>query len=118
MNSTMYKDYGMTLRAKLIEEVNGKVTFEAVPEVDCVIIYILFKEFRFRYVVKDVADSIHFGTSDDVVGSILKRYKTSILDGFFRTEENKKRKAKKDLGIPEIVEEDDGIFIRRSEEYV
>ena len=100
-NKQIMRDYGHTIRNKLIEGVNGKVTFDCVPEGDLIIINILFKDFKFRYVVTDVSGSIYNGSSNEVVQSIERRYRHSILDAFFRTEANKERLEKMRLGLPD-----------------
>ena len=40
----MMRDYGHIVRNKLIEDVNGKVTFECIPEGDIIIVHIIFKD--------------------------------------------------------------------------
>ena len=103
-NNAMYKDYAHTIRNKLIDDVNGKVTFEVVPEADCIIMYIAFKDFKFRYVITEASQSIYHGTSDEVVKTIEQRYRQSITNGFFRTEISKERLNRRKLGIDKEVE--------------
>jgi hypothetical protein len=101
----MYKDYGHSIRNRLIEDVNGYVKFDLIPEADCIIFHITFKDFRFRYVITDVSQSIYHGTSEEVVQGIEQKYRRSIMSAFFRTEENKERLERRRLGIPDSKED-------------
>lgn len=100
----IFKDYGHAIRKKLMDDVNGYVTFELLPELDAIIFRIEFKEFKFKYIVTDVSASIYNDGSDEVINSIEKCYRKAIMNAFFRTQENKERLEKKKLGI---YEEDD-----------
>lgn len=99
-NTQLYKDYGHTIRDRLVEDLNGKVRFEVVLEADCIIFHIVFKGFKFRYVVTNVSESIYHGTSEEVVQSIEAKYRNSILGSFFRSDANKERLERKRLGVP------------------
>lgn len=97
----IFRDYGHAIRKKLMDDVNGHVTFELFPELDAIIFRIVFKEFRFKYVIQDASASLYNGGSDEVVQSIETRYRRSIMNAFFRTPENKERLKKRKLGIEE-----------------
>lgn len=95
----IFKDYGHAIRKRLMNDVNGYVTFELLPELDAIIFRIEFKEFKFKYVVTDASASLYNDGSDEVVNSIESRYRKSIMNAFFRTQENKERLEKRRLGI-------------------
>jgi len=100
----IFRDYGHAIRNKLLDDINGHVTFELLSELDAIIFRIVFKEFKFKYIVTDVSASLYNDGSDEVVQSIEKCYRRSIMNAFFRTQENKERLEKRRLGI---YEEDD-----------
>lgn len=101
---SIFRDYGHAIRKRLMNDVNGYVTFELLPELDAIIFRIEFKDFKFKYVVTDASASLYNDGSDEVVNSIESRYRKSIMNAFFRTQENKERLEKRRLGI---CEEDD-----------
>lgn len=97
--SEVYWNFAVSIKEKLREEVNGIVKFEIYEPIDSIIFKIYFKEFTFSYGIKDVQDIIYYGNSEETVQNILKAYKTTILNGFFKTEERKKREEEKKEGI-------------------
>lgn len=101
MNRHMYVECGQSIVGRLRKEVNGLIKFEIYPEADIIIIKIFFKEFDFNYAVKDIQDLIYNNGLDDTATSILKKYRSAILNGFFKTEARKERDHKKELGILE-----------------
>lgn len=96
---SIFKDYGHAIRNKLMEDVNGCVKFDLVPEADCIIFHILFKDFKFRYVITDVSSSLYNDGSGDVVESIERKYRRAIMDGFFKSERAKEREKIKGMEV-------------------
>lgn len=96
-----YIECGRNLIGKIRKEVNGLVRYEVYPEADLIIIKIIFKEFDFNYAVKDIQDLMYMNGLDGAVDDLLKKYKKSILSGFFKTNERKSRDERVALGISE-----------------
>ena len=94
-----YWDFAQGIRNKLRNEVNGLVKFEIYEEIDTIIFRIFFKDFDFNYGINDVQSIIYDGSSEEVVCDILSRYKKAILNGFFKTEDRKRRDEAIRLGI-------------------
>ena len=86
---TIFLDYCFKVCDKLVQSVNGKVTFEAYVEIDVVIFIIEFKDFVFKHGVNRVTDLIYKGDSDSVVADIKKAYRAELLRTFFK--DNKRR---------------------------
>jgi len=82
----MYYDFGLAIMKKLRDRVRGKIVFEVYKEIDAVIFKIYFKDFNFKYVVKDVTDIVLLGSSDMVINEILKKYREVVMKAFFKGE--------------------------------
>ena len=80
----MYYDFSLSLINKLRDRVRGKIVFEVYKEIDAVIFKFYFKDFNFKYVVKNVTDFVLLGSSDMVVEEILKKYRELIMKAFFK----------------------------------
>lgn len=95
------KHTGILLRRleRLRNEVNGLIKFEIYGEIDTIVFKIFFKDFDFNYGINDVQSIIYDGSSEEVVCDILSRYKKAILNGFFKTEDRKRRDEAIRLGI-------------------
>ena len=96
---SIFKDYGHAIRNKLMEDVNGYVKFDLIPEADCIVFHIEFKAFKFRYVITDVSSSLYNDGSDLVVDSIERKYRRAIMDGFFKSERAKEREKLKGMEV-------------------
>ncbi len=94
-----YWDFAQGIRNKLRNEINGLIKFEIYEEIDTIVFKIYFKDFDFNYGINDVQSIIYDGSSEEVVCDILSRYKKAILNGFFKTEDRKRRDEAKLLGV-------------------
>ncbi len=94
-----YWDFAQKIREKLRNEVNGLVKFEIYEEIDTIVFKIFFKDFDFNYGINDVQSIIYDGSSEEVVCDLLSRYKKAILNGFFKTDDRKRRDEAIRLGI-------------------
>ena len=94
-----YWDFAQKIRERLRNEVNGRVKFEIYEEIDTIVFKIFFKDFDFNYGINDVQSIIYDGSSEEVVCDILSRYKKAILNGFFKTDDRKRRDEAIRLGI-------------------
>lgn len=84
--NNMYYDFGLSIMNKLRDKVRGKIVFEAYKEIDAVIFKVYFKDFNFKYVVKNVTNLVLTGGSDIVVEEILKKYREVVMKAFFKGE--------------------------------
>lgn len=82
--NNMYYDFGLSVMNKLRDKVRGKIVFEIYKEIDAVIFKVYFKDFNFKYVVKDVTNLVLTGGSDRVVEEILKKYREVVMKAFFK----------------------------------
>lgn len=96
-----YWDLAMSIKEKLREEVNGVVRFEIYEPIDAIIFRIYFKEFDFNYGINNIQDIIYDGNSSDIADEILSKYKKTILNSFFKSEDRKRRDENMCLGIKE-----------------
>lgn len=94
-----YWDFAQGIRGRLRNEVNGLVKFEIYEEIDTIVFKIYFKDFDFNYGINDVQSIIYDGSSEEVICDILSRYKKAILNGFFKTDDRKRRDEAIRLGI-------------------
>ncbi len=94
-----YWDFAQSIRERLRNEVNGLIKFEIYEEIDTIVFKIFFKDFDFNYGINDVQSIIYDGSSEEVVCDILSRYKKAILNGFFKTDDRKRRDEAIRLGI-------------------
>lgn len=94
-----YWDFAQSIRERLRNEVNGLIKFEIYEEIDVIVFKIFFKDFDFNYGINNVQSIIYNGSSEDVTNDILWRYKKAILNGFFKTEDRKRRDEAKRLGV-------------------
>ena len=94
-----YWDFAQSIRERLRNEVNGRIKFEIYEEIDTIVFKIFFKDFDFNYGINDVQSIIYDGSYEEVVSDILSRYKKAILNGFFKTEDRKRRDEAIRLGI-------------------
>lgn len=94
-----YWDFAQSIRERLRNEINGRIKFEIYEEIDTIVFKIFFKDFDFNYGINDVQSIIYDGSSEEVVCDILSRYKKAILNGFFKTDDRKRRDEAIRLGI-------------------
>lgn len=85
MERSVYVDCARSVVDRLRKEVNGLIRFEVYPEVDTIIFKIVFKEFDFRYALGHVQDLMLQDGFDEAIDIMLKKYKSAILNGFFKT---------------------------------
>ena len=95
MEKKMYWDFANGIKRALRNEVNGYVDFEMYAEANIVIFKINFKDFAFKYAVADMSDVCLNGSSSTVVSDILKTYRNSVMNAFFKTDARKARDHKK-----------------------
>ena len=98
-----YVDCAKNIVGKIRKEVNGLIRYEVYPEADLIIFKIIFKDFDFKYALKDIQELMYQEGFDEAVDIMLKKYKKSILSGFFKTKERKNREEKIELGLEEFV---------------
>ena len=96
-----YWDFAQGIRNKLRNEVNGFIKFEIYEEIDTIVFKIFFKDFDFNYGINDVQSIIYDESSEEVICDILTRYKKAVLNGFFKTDDRKRRDEAIRLGIQE-----------------
>ena len=89
--SEVYWDFAQNIRGKLRDEINGVVKFEIYEHIDTVIFKIYFKEFDFHYAINEVQSVIYEGKTEEVVDDILHRYRKTILNAFFKSDERKRK---------------------------
>ena len=82
----MYYDFGISVMSKLRDRVRGKIVFEVYKEIDAIIFKVFFKDFNFKYVVKDVTNLVLTGGSDKTVEEIMKKYREVVMKAFFKGE--------------------------------
>ena len=97
--SEVYWDFAQSIRSRIMSEVNGVVKFEVFEPIDTVIFKIFFKEFNFSYGISEVQSVVYDGRAEEIVEDILKTYKKTILNSFFKNDDRKKREEAKKLGI-------------------
>ena len=96
----LYREFGQSVKERLIKDVNGYIKYEAYPDIDVVLFRINFKDFEFNYGVNKVSEHIYYhSSSEDVVDIIKKQYKKAIMNAFFKNEEHKKRDQRSKIGI-------------------
>lgn len=96
-----YWNLAMSIKKKLKEEINGLVRFEIYEPIDAIIFRINFKEFDFNYGINNIQDIIYDGVSSDIADEILSKYKKTILNSFFKSDDRKRRDENMRLGIKE-----------------
>ena len=99
MEKKYYVDCAKSIDKKLRREVNGFVSFELYPEVDTIIFKIVFKDFNFSKAIGNVSD-IYLGAAnsiDNTVANIVKSYRCTVLNAFFKSEERKERERQNDI---------------------
>ena len=80
----MYNNFALSVLNKLRDRVRGKIVFEVYKEIDAVIFKIYFKDFNFKYVIKDITNLVLTGSSDRVVDEVVKKYREVVMKGFFK----------------------------------
>ena len=90
-DNKMYYDFASGKFKKLCERVNGKIVYEIYKELDAVIFRIFFKDFEFKYAVKDVTQLVLNGQTDQVIEELLSRYRSVLLGAFFKSKNYTKR---------------------------
>lgn len=91
MANDIYWDFAHSVRGRLKEEVNGMIKFEIYGSIDTVIFKIYFKKFEFHYAINEVQSVIYEGRTEEVVDDILHRYRKTILNAFFKSDERKRK---------------------------
>jgi len=96
----MYYDFVNSVKAKLNEEINGRIVWEIYKNIDTVIFKISFKGFDYAYPVAGVQEYIYSGGSaEDVVENLKQDYLRTIKKTFFKSEQRKKRDEMAKLGV-------------------
>lgn len=80
----MYNNFALSVLNKLRDRVRGKIVFEVYKEIDAVIFKVFFKDFNFKYVIKDITNLVLTGSSDRVVDEVVKKYREVVMKGFFK----------------------------------
>lgn len=83
----MYYDFATSMFKKLCEKVNGKIVYEIYKDLDAVIFKVFFKDFEYKYAVKDVTNIILSGGMDQVIEDLLSKYRSVLMRAFFKSKE-------------------------------
>lgn len=81
----MYNSFALSVLNKLRDRVRGKIVFEVYKEIDAIIFKVYFKDFNFKYVIKDITNLVLTGSSDRVVDEVVKKYREVVMKGFFKS---------------------------------
>lgn len=94
------KDFGMKVKSKIIEEVNGYVKFEIYPDVDVIIFKIMFKEFEYKHAtnIKDL-ESMEENAAVTLANKILDDYRDCLMKSYFKTEKRKEKDRNRRMGV-------------------
>lgn len=96
----MYIDFAKSVKARLYEEINGRVVFEVYKEIDTIIFKVFFKDFDYSYAVNNIWDRIYSGEpTDTIVADFIAGYKKAIRRAFFKSEEQKEREKIARMGV-------------------
>lgn len=85
MDKSIYIECARAISNKVREEVNGIIRTEIYPEIDVIVVKIIFKEFDFNYGVKDVQDLMISEGIPEAVDELLSKYRQAVLNGFFKS---------------------------------
>lgn len=91
MDKSVYIECARAITSRIREKVNGIVRTEIYPEIDTIVVKIKFKGFDFNYGINYVQEVMMNDKIPDAVDDILKKYKKTILNGFFKSEARKER---------------------------
>lgn len=85
----LYLDFGKSIRNRLYGDINGRIWFEMYPEIDTIVIKIIFKEFDYHYAIDHVQEHVYNSDEEEIVNDFKKKYKRDVLNAFFKTDERK-----------------------------
>lgn len=98
----MYYEFSKNVKERLIEEINGRIVYEAYPAIDTIIFKVSFKDFDFAYPVANIQDLLYSGGSaESIVEDFKTNYLKTIKKTFFKSEQRKKRDEMAKMGIGE-----------------
>ena len=80
----MYNGFALSVLNKLREKVSGKIIFGIYKDSDMIVFKVFFKDFQFKYAIKDVTQIILTGNIDKVVDELTAKYKNVVLKAFFK----------------------------------